>query len=160
MRMPRPRFTVRQMMIAVAGSAVALAYVGTGSTKLGCGETSVRLTFHIVDDRDGRAIAGAKVELIDDYSAPPTASTLTGSDGCASLTCRAGCTWYSGPFFRPYRHLFFVDALQIHAKGYLSVDQLLKERTGSPALYDSAAPPPIQVRLKPSPTQKSVPDHL
>jgi hypothetical protein len=76
---------------------------------------------------------------------------MTGSGGSASLTCRAGCTWYSGPFFRPYRRLFFVEAVQIRAKGYQSVDQLLKEQTGRPAFHDSAIPPPIRVRLKRSP---------
>jgi hypothetical protein len=148
---PRVQFSIRGMIVAVAGSAVVLAYLGTGSAKLGCGETSVRLTFHVVDDRDGRPIAGARIELIQDYSAPPTASTMTGSDGSASLTCRAGCTWYSGPFFRPYRRLFFVEALQIQAEGYRSVDRLLKEHTGSPALHDSAVPLPIPIRLKRSP---------
>jgi hypothetical protein len=151
MRLPRVRFTIRGMMVAVAAGAVALAYLGTGSTKLGCGETSVRLTFRVMDDRDGRPIAGARIELIPDYSVPPTASTMTGSDGSASLTCRAGCTWYSGPFFRPYRRLYFVEALQIQVRGYQSVDELLKEHTGSPAFQDSAVPPPIQIRLKRSP---------
>jgi hypothetical protein len=145
------------MMVAVAGGAVALAYLGTGSTKIGCGETRVPLTFRVMDDRDGRPIAGAKIELIDDYSAPPTASTMTGSDGSASLTCRAGCTWYSGPFFRPYRRLYFVEALQIHAMRYQAVDQLLKEYTRSPDFQDSAVPPPIQIRLKRSPGTEAWP---
>jgi hypothetical protein len=73
MRLPRVRFTIRGMMVAVAGSSVALAYLGAGSTKLGCGETSVRQTFRVMDDRDGRRIDGARFELIPDYSAPPTA---------------------------------------------------------------------------------------
>jgi hypothetical protein len=151
MWLPRVRFTLRSMMVAVAGSAVALAYLGTGSTKLGCGETSVWLTFRVVDDRDSRPIAGATIELIQDYSAPPTASKMTGADGSARLRCRAGCTWYSGPFFRPFRRLYFGEALQIQSEGYQSVDQLLKEYTGSPAYHDSASPPPISIRLKRSP---------
>ena len=48
MRLPRVRFTLRQMMFAVAGSGVALACIGMGSTKLGCGSASVLLTFHVV----------------------------------------------------------------------------------------------------------------
>jgi hypothetical protein len=151
MWLPRARFTLRGMMVAVACSAVALAYLGTGSTKLGCGMTSVWLTFRVVDDWDDQPIAGARIELIQDYSVPPPASTTTGFDGSARVSCPVGCTWYSGPFFRPYRCLHFGEALQIQATGYQPVDQLLKEYTRSPAYHDLAVPPPIPIRLKRSP---------
>ena len=151
MTFPPPRFTIRRLMIAVAGSAVALAYVGTGSTKLGCGETTVWLRFHVMDDVNGRPIPGARVELIQEYGASPIASTLTGYDGSASVSCRAGCTSYSGPFFRRYRRLFFGEALQIRADGYQPVDQLLREYVRSPAYHDSALPSPIPIRLKRTP---------
>ena len=155
MRLSRPRFTIRGLMIAVAGSAVALPYVGTGSTKLGCGMTSVWLTFHVVDDVDGRPIAGARIELIQGYSVSPIASTMTGYDGSARVSCRAGCTSYRGPFFRSYRVLFFGDLLQIQANGYESVGQLLKEYTKSPAYHDAAVPPPISIRLKRTPATEA-----
>ena len=148
MTLPPPRFTIRRMMIAVAGSAVAFAYLGTGSTKLGCGETSVWLTFHVMDDVNGRPIAGARIQLIQEYGASPIASTMTGYDGSAGVSCRAGCTSYSGPFFRTYRRLYFLEALQIQADGYQPVDQLLQEYTRSPAYHDSALPSPIPIRLK------------
>jgi hypothetical protein len=148
MTLPRLRFTSRGMMIAVAVSAVALAYVGTGSTKLGCGETSVWLTFHVVDDVDGRPITGARITFIKGYSVSPIASTMTGDDGSARVSCRAGCTSYRGPFFRSYRYLYFGEALQIEADGYQSVHRSLKEYTSSPACHDPAARPPIPIRLK------------
>jgi hypothetical protein len=91
----RVRFTVRSLMIAVAASAVALAYLGTGSTRLGCGSASVVLTFHIVDDLDDRPVAGARLELIRDYSVPPVTSAITGTDGCVQVACSVGATWYT-----------------------------------------------------------------
>ena len=151
MTLPQLRFSIRGLMIAVAGSAIALAYLGTGSTKLGCGETSVWLTFHVVDDRDGRPIAGARITFIKGYSVSPISSTMTGYDGSARVSCRAGCTSYRGPFFRSYRYLYFGAALQIEADGYQSADRLLKEYTSSPAYHDPAAPPPIPIRLKRTP---------
>ncbi len=80
---------------------------------------------------------------------------MTGADGSGRVSCRAGCTWYSGPFFRPYRRLYFGEALQIQAKGYQSVDELLKDYTRSPAYHDSAVPPPIPIRLKRSPATEA-----
>jgi hypothetical protein len=148
---PRVQFTVRSMMVAVAGSAVALAYLATGSTKLGCGTASVRLTFHVVDDLDGKPVTGARFKLIWDDSAPPTASTIIGADGTAQANCNAGATWYSGPFFREYRCLHFRETVQVRAEGYQPVDQLLREYTTDLAYHNQSVPPPIIIRLKESP---------
>jgi hypothetical protein len=153
--MPRVRFTMRQMMVAVAGSAVALAYLGTGSTRLGCGSASVLLTFHVVDDRDGRPIAGARIELIRDYSGPPAASAISGIDGSARVRCDVGATWYSGPFLRQYRCLHYGEAVQVQSDGYRLVDQLLHEYTSDPAYHNLSVPPPIVIRLMRSPQSKA-----
>jgi hypothetical protein len=156
MRVPRVRFTVRQMMVAVAGSAVALAYLGTGSTRLGCGSASVLLTFHVVDDQDGRPIAGARIALTWDYSGPPAASVISGIDGLARVRYDVGATWYSGPFFREYRCLSYGEAVQVQADGYRSVDQLLHEYTSDAAYHNSSVPPPIVIRLKRSREPKAL----
>ena len=148
MWLTRMQFTVRSMMIAVACSAVALAYVGTGTTKLGCGSASVLLTFHVVDDVDGRPIDGAKIDLIRDYSLPPTATTFTGPVGSARVGCQVGCTSYSGPFFRRFRCLSYGDAVQVHAEGYQPVDELVRKYTSDLAYHSSSVPPPIVIRLK------------
>jgi hypothetical protein len=147
MRVPRLQFTVRRTMVAVAVCAVALAYVGTGSTRLGCGRASVPLTFHVVDDLDDRPIAGAEIALIRDYSAPPAAKVKSGIDGSVQVRCEVGATWYSGPYFREYRCLNYGDAVQVQADGYQLVDQLLRKYTRGPA-YNSPVPPPIVIRLK------------
>jgi 5-hydroxyisourate hydrolase-like protein (transthyretin family) len=148
---PRVRFTVRSMMVAVACSAVTLAYLGTGSTKLGCGSASVLLTFHVVDDLDGRPVARARVELIRDYTAPPTASAITETDGCVRVGCNVGATSSSGSFFRQYRCLHYGEAVQVQAEGYESVDKLLREYTTSPDYHNLSVPPPIMIRLRRSP---------
>ncbi len=134
--------------MAVAGAAVMLAYVGTGSTKLGCGSATVNLTFHLVDDHDGKPIAGAKVELYRDLSAPPIVSAITGPDGHAAIPCTTGCTSYSGPFFRTYRCLDFGEGLRIEAPGYKSVDGLLRDYTSYPLHHNTPAPPAIVVRME------------
>ena len=151
MTIPLVRFTIRKLTMTVAGSAVALAYVGTGSTKLGCSETTVWITFHVVNDEDGRPIPGARVELIQGYGASPIPTKKTGYDGSARVSCRAGYTSYPGPFFRTYRRLYFGEALQIQADGYQPVDLLLKEYVRSPAYHDSALPSPFPIRLKCTP---------
>jgi 5-hydroxyisourate hydrolase-like protein (transthyretin family) len=142
-------------MVAVAGSAVALAYLGTGSTKLGCGRATVLLTFHVLNVLDGRPVAGAKIALIRDYSGPPAPSVISGVDGSAQVRCDVGATWYSGPFFREYRCLYYGDAVEVQAQGYRSVEQLLREYTNDPAYHNSSVPPPIVIRLKRSPESKA-----
>lgn len=145
---PRFRFTIRRMMVAVAVVALTLTYLGSGSTKLGCGSASVLLTFQVVDDRDGRPVAGASVKLFQEWPAPLTPNAITGADGSTQTVCKTGATWYSGPFFRKYRSLSFGDALLIEAKGYQSVQTLVREYVRDPVYHNSTVPPPIQVRLK------------
>jgi hypothetical protein len=145
---PRFRFSVKRMMVVVAGVALMLAYLANGSTKLGCGSITVNLTFQLVDDRNGKPIAGAKVELWNDLSAPPTASVVTGTDGYARAACTAGCTSYSGPFFRQYRCLSFGEGLRIGAPGYQPVDALIRDYATDLAFHNTPSPPPIMVRMK------------
>ena len=146
---PRARFqfSVRRMMVVVAGVASTLAYLANGSTKLGCGSATVQLTFHVVDDRNGRPIAGAKVKFGYDLSAP-MASVITGTDGFTSATCQTGCTSYSGPFFRRYRCLNYGEGLWVEALGYQPLESLLRHYTTYPAYHDTSSPPPIVVRMK------------
>jgi hypothetical protein len=149
MWLPRLRFTVRTMMLAVACTALVLSYIGTGTTRLGCGDVNVLLRFRVIDDLDGRPVAGASVRLIREYGAPPLASTITGTDGLApAVSTRAGATWYSGPFFRQYRCLSFGDTIQVEAEGYRSIDEMLHEYTTSSVYHNAYAPPPIVIRLK------------
>lgn len=145
---PRFRFSVKRMMVAVAGVALMLAYLAHGSTKLGCGSITVNLAFQLVDDRNGKPIAGARVELWTDLSAPPTASVVTGNHGYARAACTAGCTSYTGPFFRRYRRLSFADGLRIEAPGYQPVDALIRDYMTDPAFHNMPSPPPIVVRMK------------
>jgi hypothetical protein len=150
--LPRLRFTVRTMMLAVACTALALSYIGTGTTKLGCGHANVLLRFRVIDDLDGRPVGGANVRLIRDYGAPPLARTMTGTDGLApAVSYRAGATWYSGPFFRHYRCLSFGDAVQVEAEGYRSTDEILQDYTRPSDYHNLSVPPPIVIRLKRDP---------
>jgi 5-hydroxyisourate hydrolase-like protein (transthyretin family) len=151
MRTPRLQFSVRNMMLGVGGVALALAYLGAGSTKLGCGSATVRLRFQIVNEHDGQPIAGARIELFRDLSAPPMARVSTEADGRAVATCQTGCTSYSGPFFRKYRCLNYGEGLRVEASGFQSVETVLREYTTYPEHHNSSAPPPITVRLKRAP---------
>jgi len=155
MRLPRVRFTVRRTMVAVAVIAVALTYLGRGSTRLGCGSVNVLLTFRVVDDRDGSPVPGASVGVFQEWSGPPTAGATTGADGSARAGWRTGATWYSGPFFRQYRCLSYSEGLRVTAVGYLPVETLLREYTAYPAHHQSSTPPPILVRLKRAPGMES-----
>ena len=149
MRLPRVQFTVRQMMIAVAGSAFVLAYIGTGTSKLGCGSASVRLTFHVLDGRNGRPIAGATIQYGQFRSYPSAMSSVsTGADGSASAIIETGATTYSGPFFRRYRCLNYGEELQVEARGYRPVSNSLRVYAMSPDYHNSPTPPPIVIRLQ------------
>jgi hypothetical protein len=139
------------MIAAVALVAVGLAYLGTGYTRLGCGSASVVLTFRVVDDADARPIGGARIELLEDFSAPPAASATTGSDGLACVRSEFGATWYSGPFFREYRCVSYSDQLQVRADGYEAIDEPLRNFTKYPHYHNSPSPQPIVLRLKRSP---------
>ena len=143
----RFRFSVKRMMAAIAGVALSLAYLANGSTKLGCGSATVRLTFHVVDDRNGQPIGGAKVEFGEDLSAP-MASIVTGTDGKASFACKIGCTSYSGPFFRQYRYLSYGEGMRVEAKGHQTVEAVVRDYTTYPAFHNTPSPPPILVRMK------------
>src|SRR3954452_5706489 len=118
MRLPHVRLTLRRMMAGVALAAVVLSYVGTGSTRLGCGSVNVLLTFKVVDDRDGSTIPGASVGLFSDWSGPPATGATTGNDGLARVSLQTGATWYSGPYFREYRCLSYTEGLRVGAPGY------------------------------------------
>jgi hypothetical protein len=147
--MPLFRYTVRGMMIAVAFVASVLALLATHHSKQGCGQTSVPLVFHVVDDRDGRPVHGATVELYGALGDPPTAKVTTGTNGSVGAICRAGSTSYRGPFFRPYRTLHYSESLRIGAEGYQAVDGLLSNFMTDPAYRTNrAAHPPILIRLK------------
>ncbi len=135
-------------MFTVAVVAVAMAYLGTGSTKLGCGSARVLLTFHVVDDEDESPVPYAAVGLYRDWTAPATASTTTVTEGSGQVGWQTGATWYSGPFFRQYRCLYYGDGLRITADGYEPVEALLKQYTSDLAYHNTSAPPPILVRLK------------
>jgi len=148
MRVPRVRFTVRRMMVVVAVVAVALAYLGTGSTRLGCGSVSLLLTFHVVDDQDGSPVPGASIGLFRDFSGPAKASATTGTDGSARAVWETGATWYSGPFFRQYRCLSYAEGLRILAHGYQPEEAILQEFTADSAYHNRSSPPPILIRLK------------
>ncbi len=64
------------------------------------------------------------------------------------MSCNAGATWYSGPFFRSYRCLHYGEALVIQADGYCPVDRLLVDFTNSSDYHNLPVPPPIMIRLK------------
>ena len=150
--MPPARFqlSVRRMMVAVVAVALTFTDLAIGSTRLGCGSVTVYLTFHVVDDRTERPIAGAEIELWPDLSAPMV-SVPTGLDGSAWASCRAGCTSYSGPFYRQYRRLHYGDGLRVKALGYQPVNALLRDYTTLPAYHDMPLTPSIVVRMKRKP---------
>lgn len=99
MSFPRLRLSLRAMTVCVALFAVALPYLCSGPTRLGCGSANVLVSFRVVDDLDGRAIPDASIELFQEMDAPPTASLITESGGLAQAGCKPGATLYSGPFF-------------------------------------------------------------
>jgi hypothetical protein len=148
MGLPRVRLTVRRSMLVVAVVAVALTYIGRGSTRLGCGSVNVLLSFRVVDDQDGSPVPGALIGLFRDYSGPPAASATTGADGSARVAWQTGATWYSGPFFLEYRCLSYAEGLRAAAPGYRPVEALLRDFTSYPAHHATPTPPPILVRLK------------
>src|SRR4051812_32065463 len=115
------RFMLRYMMIVVAVVAVALDYLGTGSTRLGCGSVRVVLTFRVVDARDDSSVSGPSIGLYQDWSGSPTARATTGADGSARAVLKSGATWYSGPFYRRYRCLSYTEGLRGTAVGYRPV---------------------------------------
>jgi hypothetical protein len=142
-------------MLVVAVFAVALTYLGRGSTRLGCGSVNVLLSFQVVDDEDGGPVSGASIGLFRDWSGPTAASATTGVDGSATLTWQTGATWYSGPFFREYRCLSYAEGLRVAAPGYRPVEALLRDFTSYPAHHATPTLPPIVVRLKRAPGQEN-----
>jgi hypothetical protein len=155
MRLPYLRFTLRRSMLVVAVVAVALTYIGRGSTRLGCGAVNVLLTFRLVDDQNGRPIPGATIGLFLDWPGAPAASATTGADGSARVAWKTGATWYRGPFFREYRCLSYVEGLRVAAPGYRPVEALLRDFTSYPAHHATPTPPPIVVRLKRAPAEEA-----
>jgi hypothetical protein len=146
------RFTVRGLMVAVAGVALVLGCLATYHEKLGCGQSSVPLIFHVVDDRDGRPIIGAKIALILDFDAPPAVRGVTEDDGDMAATCQAGHTSYRGPFLRRYGVFNYSYALRVEADGYRIEEGILRSYMKNPVYYsDKTFHPPIVVRLKKTP---------
>jgi hypothetical protein len=138
------------MMIVVAGLATVLAGLATHHSRVGCGHSHLPLSFQIVDDRDGRPVVGAKIELISDFGRPPDVSEITGKIGELETIVGAGHTTYNGPFLRRYR-VIYVDsyALRIEAEGYERLEAMLSEYMKDPAYHSDRTPhPPVVVRLK------------
>jgi hypothetical protein len=95
MRLPGVRFTVRRMMVAVAIVAVALAYLGTGTTRLGCGETDVLLSFQVIDDLDGRPVSRASMQGRDVLESLTEVLPDPGYGGCVAFPACPSCDRWS-----------------------------------------------------------------
>lgn len=143
----RFRFSVRRMIVVVAGAALTLAILANYSTWEGYGITTVHLTFHIVDDRNGRPIADSKV-VVEDMMLTPMMSIITGADGSASADCQIRCTTHGGGLFLRSRRLSYPSGLRVEALGYQPVDARLWDYTTDPAYQNTLSPPPIVVRMK------------
>src|SRR5262249_36053321 len=97
MKLPRVRFTVRWLMIAVAVVAVGLGIIlrwdSDTQVSFGVGHVRIPVVFLVTDGGSGRPIGGATVRLRDrDYDnnpIPPYALDLkTGPDGRATVLDR------------------------------------------------------------------------
>jgi hypothetical protein len=141
------RFSVRSMMLAVGGAALVLAYLGSYHAKNGCGYTNALTEFQVVDDQDGRPVAGAKVDLFTDMADPAIASAITGLDGSAEITCLVGSTSYTGSFLRSYRYLSWTYGLRIEANGYQNADEFL-HRGWKHVGQSTPVSPTFVIRLK------------
>ena len=153
MRLTAVRFSVQSMMIAVGGVALVFAYLATYEARLGCGHTNAILVFRVVDDRDGRPIPGAKIDLITETTGPPYASATTGPNGLVEMSCDVGSTSYKRPFLSSYRHLSPYYGLSIEADGCEKVDDVVRGwkyvGPGTPVS------PTVMIRLKQSAKPRS-----
>ncbi|WP_435011516.1 hypothetical protein P12x_002829 [Tundrisphaera lichenicola] len=145
------RFTVRRMMVAVAFVASVMGlFITTPAWVTNCGrhgDASVPLVFHAVDDRDGRPVVGAKVEMPDEMGSPSI--VMTEADGSARTACQARFTMNRNPFVRPYRVFTYWDQLRVRADGYQPVEGMLRDFMTDPAFRtDRTAHPPILIRMK------------
>jgi hypothetical protein len=151
MRLPRPRFTVRRLMIAVAVVAGALAFISATTDVNGSGWATIPLQFTVLDATTGKPVSEATIRLTigPEYQANPT-----GPDGRTTLVIRAMCG-SSGPIFRRRRGVNYgFWRLEVEAKGYLKFRSNLEKYTTDRDRrfhdYD-AIPPPIVIRLRTSP---------
>ena len=149
MRLPRPRFTLRQLMLCIALIAVGIAMLigACGSEAFWVGEASVPLEFQIRDASAGKPIAGASVGLTkgrSDYQA------TTGPDGRAFLLITTTVGGRSS-MFRQTRSVNYSWALAIKAAGYGAMTCDLHDLTRTPQYHSAPSPPPIVIRLAPVP---------
>ena len=146
MKLPRPRFTMRQLMGAVAVAAVGMfVLMVLGPVALWVGQATIPLEFLILDASTGKPIADASIRLAEgsvDYE------TTSGLDGRATIVIDAHTGGRSGPF-EFTRTVNYAWSLVITADHHQSVNEDLKSRTRDPAYHSGPAPPPIVVRLTP-----------
>lgn len=145
MGLPRVRFTVRAMMVAVA--VVALLLVAQPEA-VWVGHATIPLGFLILDASTGRPIEGASIHL-DLEKENPDYKATTGPDGHAEVVIQAMTTGRSSMV----RHTRTVNygkwMLVVAADGYESLTDDLRKLTLEPRYHYDAAPPPVVIRLRP-----------
>jgi hypothetical protein len=146
MKLPRFRFTVRRLMVAVAVVAGTLAFLMSTKGAYSVGFANVPLRFTILDDTSGRPISRASVRLPGStvYEATPT-----GDDGKTTVVIRVMCSGQVS-ILRKTRHANFSSwRIRVVAPGYRTFTGSLENRTQDPRFHEeNPDPPPIEIRME------------
>jgi len=152
MRLPRLRFTVRQMMAAVAVVALACFLYELVGERVGVccitqcyGGRVVPLVFTVLDEETRTPVPRAKLTL----SGRDTLHSLaTGPDGLAKLTFQPGCDERIYPRRGLVYTVYYSNwELGIEAEGYESVRRKLSSYRRDTCYPGVAVPPPIIIRI-------------
>jgi hypothetical protein len=152
MRLPRPRFTVRSLMVAVAIVAVLIFMEGE-AVVLRNGRATISLQFTVLDADTNRPASGASIRLDDDgYYGNFVCRAIAGRDGGARVTIRTGCG-DSGSIIRRNRNVtYWPWTIYAEVDGHQSFKGRLEKYTADRRFHDyDAIPPPIVIRLRKSP---------
>jgi hypothetical protein len=161
MRLPRVRFTVRRMMIAVAAVAfllwLVLRWDADTGVSLGIGHASIPIVFVVQESGSDRPVEGATIHLQDpdyeDTPNPPYVLDLkTGPDGQATVlsdwTFHASEGIPSGKL-RFYRVRYPPWEMRFSAEGYQGVAASFRDyESKDRRFHEDAPPPPIVIRLR------------
>jgi hypothetical protein len=142
-----PRFLIVNLVVV----SVTLVLIGPMfSVRRWVAQTSVSLTFLVVDSSGQQPIGTAVVRIIDANGWHPPVEVTTEPDGSAELNS----SFRTSRSYRPFEDTGTVSFgnwwFEVSAPGYTTVRRALPEVTGTYRDYHDPNPPPIRVGLTPA----------